>query len=237
MPPALIDRQSPERLEHFVATVNGIYDKAVTNGKTPRQSYLVGDDVAFDGQFMRCKALSEVFLNGRNFGMTCILVLQYLMKVGPDLRGNADFVFLFWDNNLKNQDKAWEFWFNMMSKTEFREAFGTCTQNYSCLVMDVRKSATSRDWHDCVYWYKARLPDEIPPFTMCHADYFRLNDYCQARDYGERKIKQASKEKIWRIGPDGKCFDNSDSKEVNDSTPTKKPKPRKKKVLAVNADE
>ena len=116
MPSALIDRQSPERLQQFIAVVNSLYDKAITMGKEPRRSYLLCDDTAFDDKFMRCKTLSEVFLNGRNFGMTCILVLQYIMKVGPDLRGNADFVFVFWDNNSKNQEKIREFWFNMMPK-------------------------------------------------------------------------------------------------------------------------
>lgn len=234
MPPVFIDQQSPERLEHFVKTVNGLYDKAVMNGKPVRQCYFVGDDVAFDEKFMRCKPLKEIFLNGRNFGMTCILVLQYLMKVGPDLRANADFVFLFWDNNMKNQEKAWEFWFNMMGKDEFREAFSTCTKNYSCLVMDVRASATSRDWHDCVYWYKAKLPEEIPPFTTCHRDYFRLNDYCQARDYEERKIKESGKERIWRIGPDGKCFDTENKESENPKPKKLKPKGKAKKLFEIS---
>ncbi len=207
MPSALIDRQSPERLQQFVAVVNSLYDKAITMGKEPRRSYLLCDDTAFDDKFMRCKTLSEVFLNGRNFGMSCIIVLQYLMKVGPDLRGNADFVFVFWDNNAKNQEKIREFWFNMMPKKTFQDVFNECTKNYSCLVMDVRKSATSRDWHDCVYWYKARLPEDIEPFTMCDHDFFKLNDHCQARDCEQRKIKESSSERVWRLGPDGKIFD------------------------------
>jgi hypothetical protein len=206
MPASLIDRQSVERLDQYVSTVNSEYDKAVALGKKPKTTYLLCDDTAYDDKFMRCKTLSEVFLNGRNFGMTCILVLQYLMKVGPDLRGNADFVFIFWDNNT--QDKIYDFWFRMMPKHVFKEVFAACTQDFSCLVLDVRKSATSRDWHDCVFWYKAKLPGEIEPFTMCDPDFFRLNDYCRARDADERRAKSSNSDTVWRLGPDGNIFDN-----------------------------
>ncbi len=209
MPTALIDTQSPERLTHFVSVVKTLYEKASNQGQATRNSYLLCDDTAFDDKFMRCKTLGEVFLNGRNFGMTCVLVLQYLMKVGPDLRGNADFVFVFWDNNTKNQDKIWEFWFNMMPKKVFKEVFAECTRNFSCLVMDVRKSATSRDWHDCVFWYKAALPDTIPPFTMCDPDFFRLTEFCKASDIDDRNAKGGSAECVWRLGPDGKIFDTA----------------------------
>lgn len=207
MPDVMIDKQSPDRLEAFVTLINSLYDRATTQGKETRKTYLLCDDTAYDEKFMRCKTLSEIFLNGRNFGCTCILVLQYLMKVGPDLRGNADFVFVFWDNNSKNQDKIWEFWFNMMPKKTFKEVFSECTRDYGVLVMDVRRSATSRDWHDCVYWYKARQPEDISAFTLCDADFFRLNDFCKVDDSEDRKMRDATQDRVWRLGPDGRIFD------------------------------
>ena len=207
MPELLIDKQSPERLDAYVKLINNLYDRATARGNTTRSTYLLCDDTAYDDKFMRCKTLSEIFLNGRNFGCTCILVLQYLMKVGPDLRGNADFVFVFWDNNKKNQEKIWEFWFNLLDKSTFKEVFARCTENYSVLVMDVRAAATSRDWHDCVFWYKARMPEEIEPFTLCDPDFFRLNDYCKVGDEDEQQMKASSTERVWRLGPDGRIFD------------------------------
>lgn len=207
IPSLFIDKQSPERLDQYVKMVNSTYDKSISQAKDPKKTFLVCDDTAFDRKFMNCKTLSEVFLNGRNFGLTCILVLQYLMKVGPELRCNADFVFVFWDNNKKNQDRLHEFWFNMMPKTQFNEVFSTCTKDYSCLVMDVRKSATSRDWHDCVFWYKATLPDDIPSFQMCEPDFFKMNDYCKVVESEDRKIQEIAVGGVCRLGPDGKVFD------------------------------
>ena len=207
MPDVMIDKQSSERLDAYVQMINKLYDKCTAQDKPTKKTFLLCDDTAYDDKFMRSKTLSEIFLNGRNFGCTCLLVLQYLMKVGPDLRGNADFVFVFWDNNGKNQDKIHEFWFNMMPKSTFKEVFAECTKDYGVLVMDVRASATSRDWHDCVFWYKGRTPSEIPSFSLCDKDFFKLNDYCRVEDHEDRKLKEATQDRVWRLGPDGRIFD------------------------------
>jgi hypothetical protein len=155
MPVEFIDKPSVERLDHFVTTVNDFYDDASAEGAPPRSCFLICDDCAYDDRFMRCKTLQEVFLNGRHFRCTCCMVAQYLKKCSPSLRGNSDFVLVAWDPNADIQEMIWKFWFNMMPKAVFREVFEACTENFGFLVMDVRKSATSRDWHDCVFWYRA----------------------------------------------------------------------------------
>lgn len=207
IPRSFIEKPSIDSLDEFVRTVNTEYTRDSARGNDTRNTFLICDDTAFDDKFMRCKTLSEVFLNGRNFGMTCILVLQYLMKVGPDLRSNADFVFVFFDNNTKNADKIWEYWFAMMPKKTFKTVFSDCTRGYSVLVMDVRKSATSRDWHECVFWYKATLPEEHPPFQLCRRDMYLLDEYCAADDADERDVQCSNQDRVWRLGPNGNIYD------------------------------
>lgn len=206
MPRSFIDHQSPERLEEFVTIVNAEFDKAMARGREPRSVYLLCDDVAYDDKFMRCKTLQEVFLNGRQFNCTCVMVAQYIMKCSPSLRGNSDYVFCFWDNNQRNQEKIWEYWFNMMPKPLFKEVFQECTRDYGVLVMDVRASATSRDWHDCVFWYKAD-PEAIEPFTLCDPDFFRLDDYCRVDPNDARNLDNSKQDRVWRLGPDNKPYD------------------------------
>lgn len=205
MPSLFIDRQSPERLESFVKQVNKSYDKDISRGKPTRRTYLVCDDTAFDEKFMRCTTLQEIFLNGRQFGTTCIVAVQYIMKCSPSLRSNADFVFCFWDNNKLNQHKIWEYWFNMMPKQTFLDVFSECTRDYGVLVMDVRASATSRDWHDCVFWYKST--HETEPFTLCDPDFFRLQDYCSINEEDAKRFQSDTKDRVRRLGPDGRAFD------------------------------
>jgi energy-coupling factor transporter ATP-binding protein EcfA2 len=204
MPRAFIDEQSPERVEAFLKLIQNRYEKSARSTVEPRQTYMLCDDTAFDTRFMRCKPLSEMFLNGRQFGCTCLVVLQYMMKVGPDLRGNADFVFVFWDNNTENQKKLHKFWFSMMSFDTFKDVFGKCTRDHGCIVIDVRRSNKARSWRECVFWYQARLPSELGSFMMCEPDFFRIGQYCMPDDIIER---DANVEKVWRMGPDGNVFD------------------------------
>jgi len=205
MPSMFIDKQSPERLENYVKLVNNTYDKDIARGRTPRKTYLICDDTAFDDKFMRCTTLQEIFLNGRQFGTTCIVAVQYVMKCSPSLRSNADFVFCFWDNNKKNQEKIHEYWFNMMPRKVFLEVFSECTKDYGVLVMDIRASATSRDWHDCVFWYKA--DPEVPAFTFCDPDFFLMADYCAINEMDGKRMQAETRDRVWRLGPDGRPFD------------------------------
>jgi hypothetical protein len=208
IPELFIDKQSPQRLEHFVRTVNANYNRDVGRSRDPRRTFLFCDDCAFDNKFMRSKTISEVFLNGRQFATTCVLLLQYAFTVGPSIRMNSDFVFCFWDNSIKAQETYHSYFFNMMPKQTFKDVFSECTKDYGCLVMDVRKSATSRDWHDCVFWYKATAPDAIAPFQLCDRDFFRLTDYCRrAADETKAIADKTENDRVWRLGPDGKLFD------------------------------
>lgn len=207
MPSAFIDVQSPERLEQHVSMAKAMYNRASTKGEPTRASFVVLDDTAFDDRFMRCKPLQELWMNGRQFGCTCLCVSQYIMKCSPTLRCNSDFVFLFWDNNQKNQEMLWKYWGGMMDKATFYEVFSECTQDYSVLVIDVRRSATSRDWRDCVFWYKA---DTAPrQFSLCDKDFFKLDKYCRVEDAEEREVKATTTNKIMRLGPDGLLYNTA----------------------------
>jgi hypothetical protein len=206
LPRAFVRPPDIDRLQHFVGVMKAQFASANRRGTSPKNGIMMGDDLAYNTKLMKCNALLETFLNGRNYGITCLLVLQYIMKVGPDFRSNADYVFVFWDNNSKNQDKIHEFWFNMMPKDTFRDAFATCTRDYAVLVMDVRQSATSRDWHDCVFWYKAPEMGAQEPFRLCQRDMDLIADYCEIED-PEAQQMAAANAQIWRLGPNGEVYD------------------------------
>lgn len=206
MPEQFVHPPDIPMLETFIRNVNVLYDKAIEQGKKPKNAYLICDDCAFDKQFMQSKPLNEVFLNGRNFNITCILVLQYLKNVGPALRQNADFVFVFWNNNEDVQRDIYKYWFSQMGSFKlFKEVFEDCTVDYAVLVLDVRRSAVSRDWHDCVYWYKAKESQYVDPFIMCNRDFFKLSEYCKP----DNTFKNSHNDKkCWRLLPNGNLLDS-----------------------------
>jgi len=206
VPRCFIVPPSVEVLDEFITTVKTEYKRDSRRGREPRNTFLVCDDTAFDVKFMRSKTLSEVFMNGRNFNNTTILVLQYLMKIGPDLRSNADFVFVFYDNNTTNLKNIYNFWFSHMPKAVFKKVFDECTKDHGVLVVDVRRAATSRDWHDCVFWYRARETKDIPPFRLCVPDMYRLESFCVPSEPEEDVEPHMPRDGVLRLGPDGSAF-------------------------------
>jgi hypothetical protein len=199
MPRQFIEKQSIDGLQNYVDYVKQKYDDDDANGKTKKKAYIICDDTAFDEKFMNSTTLKELMMNGRQFGMFRMLVLQYLMTIKPGLRSNADFVFVFWDNNTANQKKIHANWFGMVPFPRFRELFSLATQNHGVIVIDVRKSAVSRDWHDCVSWYRAR--QEQSAFQMCKADFFKLGQRTMVNV--DRKPEQASGSRVRLIDIDG----------------------------------
>lgn len=213
IPSCFIERPSVEGLDFFVQNVQKVYLDDKVAGRKLRNTFLICDDTAFNEKFMRCETLSECFLNGRHSNITIIIVLQYLMKAAPDIRTNADFVFVFWDVNLKNQQNIHKFWFGSMDKKDFLEVFSDCTQDYGCLVIDLRKGALSRNWREFVYWYKAKLPEEHPPFQLCKPDMYRLDEYC--RTDANLTCIDDNQQGVLRLGADGNVYEKNKNGTTN----------------------
>lgn len=203
MPRAFIDDESIARVESFNKFVIGLYERACSEGKAPKQSYLFCDDTAFNDRFMRSKALSNIFLNGRQFGTSCTIIAQYIKKMPPDMRSNADFIFVFWEINRTIRKIIYEYWFSMMTRDEFESVFSACTRDFGVLVLDVRASIRARDWHDCVFWFKAKLPEELGEYKMCEDDFYRMGDYC----FPSGGARADPDDPVWRMGPDGNIYD------------------------------
>lgn len=156
LPPQNVETPNVATLEDFVEKVVTLHDKAITQGTKPENAFLICDSCDFDKQFMQSKTLNEIVINSKKFNATSILLLSHFNSVGPSIRNNADFVFQFWDANEDVQRDIHKFWFSQIGSFElFQKMFKDCTVNYGVLVIDVKKSAVSHDWHDCVYWYKA----------------------------------------------------------------------------------
>lgn len=163
MPENIITEPSSERLEQF------IQDRKNEKGDSVlRPSLLAGDDFSghdFSGhkRFVHSSAsLKAACIQSHRLNMTCILVLKYIMQTRPVLRDNADFVFISGHFNTIEQNKIWEWWFSAIEKDVFREVLKTFTDNYSFLVVNVRKAAHAHDWRNCFFYYKVKTPIKNP---------------------------------------------------------------------------
>ena len=118
--------------------------------------FVLLDDCMFDNKWTRDKDMRCVFMNGRHYRIFFMLTIQYCMDLPPSLRGQCDYIFVLRENILENKQKLYKHFFGIFPTFEaFNEVLVQCTENYECLVLNVR--STSNKIEDVVFWYKAKV--------------------------------------------------------------------------------
>jgi hypothetical protein len=123
------------------------------------RAWLIMDDcLACKGTWLKDEPIQEVFMNGRHYDLFFILTMQYPLGIGPDLRTNFDFVFIFGENFINIQKKIYEHYAGMFQSFDsFRKVFRTCTVNFGCMVINNRTKSDNVE--DMVYWWRAPSTD------------------------------------------------------------------------------
>ena len=118
--------------------------------------FMLLDDCMFDNKWTRDKDMRCVFMNGRHYRIFFMLTIQYCMDLPPSLRGQCDYIFVLRENILENKQKLYKHFFGIFPTFDaFNEVLMQCTENYECLVLNVR--STSNKIEDVVFWYKAKV--------------------------------------------------------------------------------
>jgi len=129
------------------------------------------DDMNYDKSIFKTKVIRELFMNGRHLGVTLVFSMQYMMDVGPDIRGNTGYIFAFADRIRKNRQRLWENYFGMFTTfAGFDKTFHKCTENYECLVMD--NTNRNNQLGETVFYFKASL--ELPKFKLVAPQFQKL---------------------------------------------------------------
>lgn len=143
-----------ERIENIVANQRFLRKKQT---KGDFSSLLLFDDCGFDKSMIKKKIIKGVFMNGRNWRILLIMTLQYAKDIPPDLRSNADYVFILREPIIEARKKLWKEYAGIIPTFDaFNEAMNVCTEDRGALVID--KTTTSNKLEDNVFWYRARNP-------------------------------------------------------------------------------
>ena len=151
----------PEVIQKIIANQQKVIKKLSPsekeNFKDPGNSiFLLMDDCMFDNKWTRDKDMRCIFMNGRHYRIFFMLTLQYCMDLPPSLRGQCDYIFVLRENIIENKQKLWKHFFGIFPDFEtFSQVLTQCTENYECLVLNVR--STSNKIEDVVFWYKAKI--------------------------------------------------------------------------------
>ena len=109
--------------------------KHVREHKSIDKHYLlVIDDFEILKNFQKSQEFEEIMFNGKRYGLSVIVLMQYALSLRPSVREQFDNVFVFKDTNISNLRSA----YNMYGSGHFAtfESFSTSIlnlSNYSCL--------------------------------------------------------------------------------------------------------
>jgi hypothetical protein len=148
-------------------------------GKHPENNtFLLMDDcVAQASAWRKDENLTEVFVNGRHYQIMLCMTTQYPMAIPPLQRGQADYVFIYKEDNFSTRKKLHEFYAGVIPSFQlFDQMMRVICKDWTCLVIDIRNKHANH-WTERVFYYKARQ----------HGDFrFGNEDFWS---YHERHIK------------------------------------------------
>jgi hypothetical protein len=118
------------------------------------------DDCLYDNTWSRDKLMRSCFLNVRHYGIFLIISSQAPLGIGPQLRNNIDYTFIFRTSNYKEKKKIYENYAGMFPTFEsFCSIFDQTTTGYDCMV--IHNTSRSNKLEEQVFWYKADLHNEF----------------------------------------------------------------------------
>lgn len=112
---------------------------------------VVLDDVQVSKEAMsKSRGLKQLFLNGRHYAITFMIILQDAMGIDPSCRTNLDYVFILKNNIITEQMKLHKHYAGVVGKFgDFQKIHTELTKNNGCLVIDNKSDKAN------VFWYKA----------------------------------------------------------------------------------
>lgn len=163
---------------------------------------IILDDCGSDRQFMHSAIMKDILSNGRHYGMTVVILCQYLNQLHPENRDQIDYLAMLYTSNHKNIKKVHSEYVNVCDERTFQYALNACTVDRGlCWIDNTRNPLTIEE---CVFF--KRMPW---PF-----DYKTIGSQT-VRDYGSRHFAEPNRSRIRPINvqvfPDDETLYNTDS--------------------------
>lgn len=182
-------------LEKIEDVVNYLEELDMENKPLPRVGIIL-DDCMWDKKILQSNVMRKIHMNGRHWNITFFNCVQYLMDCPTWVRTNVDYLFAFWDNNMKNRENLQKFFFGMLKMDEFELTFRHLTGGKRCIVVD--STEDSADLSKQIYHFKAS-PD-VPPFTLGSRGFWKfglkLIHEAEARNREESSRKKELDEQL-----------------------------------------
>lgn len=123
---------------------------------------VVLDDVIDDINFVKSKEFNDIMTNGRHYGITFIIAIQYVKALPPVARQNFDYIFLFNNDITDEIHKIYQSFAGIFpSEKIFKIALQTFTKNYQIMIIN-QTGSTAGELNDKYAIFKASM--NLPNF-------------------------------------------------------------------------
>ena len=166
----IYDEVDTERIEKIADTQTKLRKKKTEGDYS---SCLIFDDCGYDKSITRKKIIKKIFCNGRHLKILLVMTVQYCKDIPPDLRSNADYVFILKENVQENKKKLWKEYAGIVDDFDtFNQIMNSCTDNRGVLVID--NTSISNDLTENLFWYRAS--PVIKPFKVGSASLWKFHE-------------------------------------------------------------
>jgi hypothetical protein len=147
------------------------------------RAFLIMDDCMHDDSWKKDKNMHYIFNNGRHDKILLMLSLQYVIGIGPSMRGNVDYIFIFRENNYQNRKKLYDQYCGVFPSFDmFCSVLDVVTEGYGCMVID--NTSRSNKLEDIIFWYEATIRDN---FTVGSREMWEAHNQLAVDDEDEEE--------------------------------------------------
>lgn len=131
----------------------------IGDAEIPRKYHLciVVDDCGADKKFMNSPIMKDLLANARHYGITLLLLMQYMMQLPAECRANLDYVLQLHNPDTKKVKTVYEEYVSCDGFKMFQNVLKSVTSDRGLCVIDNTVSAETLTDH--VYWYRLTKKD------------------------------------------------------------------------------
>ena len=122
---------------------------------------IILDDCGSDRTFMHSKIIKDLLSNGRHYGMSLIILAQYLNQLAAENRDQLDYIGVLHTSNAKNIKKLFEEYVSTGTLREFRSLLNACTASRGMCWID--NTLNPKSIEDFIFFKNMVWPQTFQP--------------------------------------------------------------------------
>lgn len=127
---------------------------------------IILDDCGSDRTFMHSNIIKDILSNGRHYGMTVIILCQYLNQMHSENRDQIDYLGMLHTSNVKNIRKVHDEYVNVCDLRTFKFVLNACSSKRGMCWIDNTRNPTTIE--DCVFFKRIPWPYEFKKVGTPH---------------------------------------------------------------------